>query len=156
MNVGLYSLKNMTARKIGKLSRIIQKIFPVNDIYTYSENIPKQRISKREGLKKIIQDYNEGKVDLIVFEKLSSLGSDACIKGKALELLMKEKVKFFIIQENIDSTLEIGKQKIQILILIGEKQKEMNEQRNRTSNIDSREMKNVFIYTRVGNQDQLS
>ena len=57
MNVGLYSLKNMTARKIGKLSRIIQKIFPVNDIYTYSENIPKQRISKREGLKKIIQDF---------------------------------------------------------------------------------------------------
>ena len=84
------------------------------------------------------------------------MGSDACIKGKALELLMKEKVKFFIIQENIDSTLEIGKQKIQILILIGEKQKEMNEQRSRTSNIDSREMKNVFIYTRVGNQDQLS
>ncbi len=156
MNVGLYSLKNMTAMEIGKLSRIIQKIFPINDIYVYSENTPKQRISRREGLKKIIQDYNKEKVDLIVFEKLSSLGSDACIKGEALELLMKEKVKFFVIQENIDSTLEIGKQQIKMLTLIGEQQKEMNEQRNRTSNIDSREMKNVFLYARVGNQNQLS
>lgn len=157
MNVGVYSFENMTDDQIEALSvKIRDRLLVVENIYIYSENTQKQRLSKRDGLKKIIQDYEQKKIAAIVFEGTNSLGADDYIKGKVLEILMEKEIKFLILKENIESTSAIGKQMIQILISLGERLKEMNDKRSKNGNIHMEKQNNIAFYTRVANKEQIN
>lgn len=71
MNIGLYSFERLEIKKLEEISNKIKTIYwgeNVN-IYIYSENTVKQRIKERQALYQMIEDYEKGKIEVIIFEK---------------------------------------------------------------------------------------
>lgn len=136
MNIGLYSFKMFEAQMVEIANiKIKYKLLKVSNVYLYSENTTKQRINKRDGFYKMLQDYLQGKIDIIVFENMQSLGSDIYIRGELLKLLLKLHIDFFLIEEDILSTSCIGTEVLNIIIYMIAKSKKENDKRSKMGNI---------------------
>ena len=143
MNAGIYSFKTMEASKIGILSTKIRNQYTVRRINIYSENTEKQSLNKRDGLRRILCDYKEGKIGIIVFESIHSLGSDICPIADIFKLLYKNRIKFYIIEEDIAPTPGFGNPIIDIIIYKAEMIKKLNHERSRSSNMTKKTVEEV-------------
>lgn len=142
MNIGLYSFKTMNVNEINKLSeKLNDKFIYTKNIYIYSENTSKQKLSKRIGLEKIIKDYEKKKISLIAVKSINSFGSDAYINSEILMMLKEKEISFFIIDEDIESKSDVARKKIDIINFIEKTAKEENDKRSRIGKIIKEQMK---------------
>lgn len=115
MNVGLYSFETFEVCKIENLKKFIYEIMGRKcGIYIYSENTRKERLSKRDGLRKMLEDYRNSKIDIIFFEDRKALGSDDYTSFRVLKVLSDEKVNYTSLSDGIKYTLE-GKMQMELL-----------------------------------------
>lgn len=97
MNIGLYSFDTI---EFNKLKNIIQKMpFQFDNLYLYTENSDKERIRKRDGFNRIIEDYKSKKIDKIVFEDGLSLGSSQYIRSQIFKRLLYSNCEYHCIDE---------------------------------------------------------
>lgn len=149
MNIGLYSFERLEIKKLEEISNKIKTIYwgeNVN-IYIYSENTVKQRIKERQALQQMIEDYEKGKIEVIVFEDSQALGSDLFTRSKILKTLLIKDINFRIIEDSIDSTSGIGKLKLNTLLIFAQYAKEDNDKRSIMGNIVKDKNKEI-VYVR--------
>lgn len=101
MNVGIYSFQTMELIQINKLIKKINERLKIDKIYLYSENTHKERYCKREGFKKMLEDYQNKKIDIIAVESLESFGKDGNVKLQILKELQERRYKLIFINESI-------------------------------------------------------
>lgn len=101
MKVGLYSFERMELAQINKLLKKINERLRVDKIYLYSENTCKERYSQREGFKKMLEDYQNKKIDIIAVENLNSFGKDGNVKLQILKELQARRNKLIFITEPV-------------------------------------------------------
>jgi len=132
MNVGLYSFVTMDVKTVQKLSEeITHRLINVDDIFIYSENTNKERMSKRDGFKNMLQDYAKGKINVVVFQNLQTLGKDDIVRGELLQDLMGNRVKFFFIEAEMESVTDTGKNMLEATIFFSNKMKEINTEKSK-------------------------
>lgn len=142
MNIGLYSFKTMNVNEINKLSeKLNDKFIYTKNIYIYSENTSKQKLSKRIGLEKIIKDYEKKKISLIAVKSINSFGSDLYINSEILMMLKEKEISFFIIDEDMESKSDVARKKIDTINFIEKTAKEENDKRSRIGKIIKEQMK---------------
>ena len=95
MNIGIYNFKTLKLSEINKI--IFETDLNVDEVYIYTENTSKERIEHRKGLEKIINDYKNGIIDIIVFEKSSSLGSCDFIKAQVIREFIKNECRYYCV-----------------------------------------------------------
>lgn len=121
MNVGIYSFETLEVQKINMIDSQVKKRFKdVEKVYVYSENTLKQEISQRVGLRKMLKDYKNKKISIIVLENMKALGTEFYLQSMILKKLMKNNNKFYILDIGVDSTSKDGIEFINTLISIGE------------------------------------
>lgn len=131
MKVGLYSFKTMEFSKIENLRNHIFRMFGRKcEIYIYSENTRKEKLAKRDGLRKILEDYRNSKIDMIVFENREALGTDEYNSYRILKILSDEKVKFTSLTEGLNYTTE-GKLQMELIGLFENYAKKCSDERSR-------------------------
>lgn len=134
MNVGLYSFKTMKLIEAKLLGCNINRLFNVDDILLYSESTNRERMSERRALKKMLDDYDQNKIDLIVFKDMKALGSDAYMICKMLKQLLLNNYKFFCINERINSLDSRGIIHTKVIINSIEEEKKIADKRSRVGN----------------------
>ncbi len=137
MNIGLYSFERLEIKKLEEISNKIKTIYwgeNVN-IYIYSENTVKQRIKERQALYQMIEDYEKGKIEVIIFENNQAFGSDLYTRSEILKMLLKKNIKFEIIEDSIVSTSIVGKKMLNMSLYFAEYAKKDNDERSIMGNI---------------------
>lgn len=153
MNIGLYSFERLEIKKLEGISNKIKTIYwgeNVN-IYIYSENTVKQRIKERQALYQMIEDYEKGKIEVIIFENNEALGSDSYTRSEIIKLLQKKDIRFTIVENSIDSTSADGKIKLSILVSLAEYAKKDNDERSIMGNIIKDKNKDIVYVRHKGN-----
>lgn len=131
MNVGLYSFETFEVSKVEKLKKLIYEIMGRKcGIYIYSENTRKERLSKRDGLRKMLEDYSNSKIKIIFFEDRKALGSDDYTSFSVLKVLSDEKVNYTSLLDEIKYTSE-GKMQMEILAVYENYIKKYADERSR-------------------------
>ena len=95
MNIGIYNFKTLKLSEINKI--IFETDLNIDEVFIYTENTTKERIEQRKGLEKIIEDYKKGAIDVIVFEKSSSLGTSDFTKSLVIKEFMKNKCRYYCV-----------------------------------------------------------
>lgn len=137
MNIGLYSFERLEIKKLEGISNKIKTIYwgeNVN-IYIYSENTVKQRIKERQALYQMIEDYEKGKIEVIIFENNQAFGSDLYTRSEILKMLLKKNIKFEIIEDSIVSTSIVGKKMLNMSLYFADYAKKDNDERSIMGNI---------------------
>lgn len=101
MNVGVYSFKRVELREATECVRQIINPGLVDNIFIYSENTNKERMSQREAFKKVLDDYEKRKIELIVFKDLDSIGQSTYVRALIFRELINRKCKYCSVKENI-------------------------------------------------------
>jgi len=131
MNVGLYSFETFELSKVENLKKLIYEIMGRKcGIYIYSENTRKERLSKRDGLRKMLEDYRNSKIDIIFFENRKSLGSDEYTSYRVLKILSDENVKYASLTDGLNCTLE-GKIQMELIGFFENYAKKCSDERSR-------------------------
>lgn len=149
MNIGLYSFQRLEIKKLEGISNKIKTSYWGENvkIYIYSENTVKQRIEDRQALHQMIEDYENGKIELIVFEDNQAMGSDLYIRSKILRMLLIKNINFRIIEDSIESTSSIDRLKLDTLLMFAQYAKEDNDKRSIMGNIVKDKNKEI-VYVR--------
>lgn len=160
MNVALYSFKRLEANLVVTLNnKIREKFKSVDKIYIYTENTLKERMSQRLALKELLKDYENKKINIIVFESIEAIGTDDYIQSVILNKLMKNNIDFYLMDIDVDSKLEESKMLISIKIFMGETIRNENIKRSKTVNNLLNKLENgkvkFYTYCRVSNDSQL-
>ena len=153
MNVGLYSFERLEVKKLEGISNKIKNYYfgaKVN-IYIYSENTVKQRLKERQALYQMIEDYEKGKIEVIVFENNEALGSDSYTRSEIIKLLQKKDIRFIIVENSIDSTSADGKIKLSFSVSLAEYAKKNNDERSIMGNIIKEQNKEMVYIRHKGN-----
>lgn len=131
MNVGLYSFETFEFSKVENLKKLIYEIMGRKcEIYIYSENTRKERLSKRDGLRKMLEDYRESKINIIFFEDRKALGSDDYTTYRVLKILSDEKVNYTSLTDGITYTSE-GKLQMELIGVFENYIKRHSDERSR-------------------------
>lgn len=131
MNVGLYSLNTMELKEISNIITDTRFTLGVKKIFLYSENTKKEKMSKRFVFRKMLEDYEKGKIELIVFKNLKSIGKDKYIRSQILKELLLKDYKFCTLEENHNNLNLSGRIFTKNLIAEIEEEKKYNEQRDK-------------------------
>jgi len=135
MNIGLYSFQNPELIETSKLIKELKNMFIIDNIYMYSENTNKERIEYRDGLKRLIEDYRNKKIDIIAFKDLNSLGSNRYIRGKILQTLLEGNYDFSFINLPYTSLCTSGRVCIELIIKISQEDKIRADKRSEMGRI---------------------
>lgn len=131
MNVGLYSFETLELNKAENLKKLIYEMIGHKcKIYIYSENTRKQRLSKRDGLRKMLEDYRESKINIIFFEDRNALGSDEYTSYRVLKILSDEKVNYTSLNDGLNCTSE-GKLQMELIAFFENYAKKYSDERSR-------------------------
>ena len=88
MNIALYSFNRLEVDLVDNLSKKIKSTFKnIDKIYLYTENTLKERLSQRTGLNELLNDYKKEKIDMIVFQSITAIGTDDYIQSLILNKL---------------------------------------------------------------------
>ena len=80
-------------------------------------------VDNRNTFERMLLDYKVSYIDIVVFDNFLSLGKSEIIQGQLLKRLTDEKIHFIVLDENIDSNSELGKELISLKIAYAEKQR---------------------------------
>lgn len=131
MNVGLYSFKTLELSKVENLKNQIYSIMGCKcEIYIYSENNRKERLSKRCGLRKILEDYRASKIDMIIFEDRKALGIDEYTTYRILKILSNENVNFTSLKDGFNNS-SFGRSQIELIGVLENYAKEYSDKRSK-------------------------
>ena len=143
MNVGLYSFETFEVSKVENLKNYIYKLMRRKcGIYIYSENTRKERLSKRDGLRKMLEDYRNSKIDMIFFEDRKALGNDDYTSFRVLKILSDEKVNYSSLTDGINYTSE-GKMQMEFLTAFEHYIKMNADERSRRGQIYKEKLKQI-------------
>lgn len=146
MNVGLYSFKTFEFSKIEYLKKIIYQIMGRKcGIYIYSENTRKERLSKRDGLRKMLEDYRESKINIIFFEDREALGSDEYTSYRVLKILSDEKVNYTSLKDGLNNT-SYGKLQMELIGVFENYAKKASDERSRRGQMFKERQKQLNKY----------
>jgi len=146
MKVGLYSFKTMEFSKIERLKNLIHDLMRRKcEIYIYSENTRKERLSKRDGLRKMLEDYRNSKINIIFFEDREALGSDAYTSFQVLKVLSDEKVKYVSLTDGFQYTSE-GEFQLEVNSAFENYIKRKSDERSRMGQIIKERQKQLNNY----------
>lgn len=102
----------------------IENAISVFNIYPYFENTTNVlNVDNRNTFERMLLDYKVSYIDIVVFDNFLSLGKSEIIQGQLLKRLTDEKIHFIVLDENIDSNSELGKELISLKIAYAEKQR---------------------------------
>lgn len=105
MNVGVYSFKIMKFKELEFLNKNFMFMIGLEDIYLYSENNTKENAT----FKKMLNDYKNKKIKLIIIEKLDLLGNSRHEIAKKLKELFENDYSFYCFEGNIHNLNMSGK-----------------------------------------------
>lgn len=101
MNIAIYSFKRIELREINQCVRKLGYIEYLSNVYIYSENTKKERMSERQAFKDLLDDYEEKNIELVILKDLESVGQSNYIRALIFRELINRKCKFCCIKENI-------------------------------------------------------
>ena len=131
MNVGLYSFETFEVSKVENLKILIHQLIRRKcGIYIYSENTNKERLSKRDGLRKMLEDYRNSKIDIIFFEDREALGSDEYTSYRILKILSDEKVNYTSLKDGLNNS-SYGKLQMELIAFFENYAKKYSDERSR-------------------------
>lgn len=132
MNVGLYSFKTLELSKVENLKNQIYSVIGRKcEIYIYSENNRQERLSKRGGLRKILEDYEASKIECIIFEDRMALGTDEYTTYRILKILLDKNVNFTSLNDRFNSS-SLGRSQIKLIGFFENYAKEYSDKRSKT------------------------
>ena len=99
-------------------------------IYIYSENTRKERLSKRDGLRKMLEDYRNLKIKIIFFEDRKALGMDEYTTYRVLKILSDEKVNYTSLKDGLNNT-SYGKLQMELIGVFENYAKKASDERSR-------------------------
>lgn len=159
MNIALYSFNRLEVNLVENLSKEIKSKFKnIDKIYLYTENTLKERLSQRTALNELLNDYKKEKIDMIVFQSITAIGTDDYIQSVILNKLMKSNIHFYFIDLEMDSESEESKMFIHTKIFMGESIRKENMRRSKVVNDMLKQLQEgkvkFFTYCRVSNDSQ--
>ena len=124
LSVGLYNYRILDVKSLNKIRKKIENAISVFNIYPYFENTTNVlNVDNRNTFERMLLDYKVSYIDIVVFDNFLSLGKSEIIQGQLLKRLIDEKIHFIVLDENIDSNSELGKELISLKIAYAEKQR---------------------------------
>lgn len=124
LSVGLYNYRILDVKSLNRICKKIENAISVFNIYPYFENTTNVlNVDNRNTFERMLLDYKVSYIDIVVFDNFLSLGKSEIIQGQLLKRLMEEKIHFIVLDENIDSNSELGKELISLKIAYAEKQR---------------------------------
>lgn len=124
LSVGLYNYRILDVKSLNRICKKIENAISVFNIYPYFENTTNVlNVDNRNTFERMLLDYKVSYIDIVVFDNFLSLGKSEIIQGQLLKRLIDEKIHFFVLDENIDSNSELGKELISLKIAYAEKQR---------------------------------
>lgn len=124
LSVGLYNYRILDVKSLNRICKKIENAISVFNIYPYFENTTNVlNVDNRNTFERMLLDYKVSYIDIVVFDNFLSLGKSEIIQGQLLKRLIDEKIHFIVLDENIDSNSELGKELISLKIAYAEKQR---------------------------------
>ncbi len=124
LSVGLYNYRILDVKSLNRICKKIENSISVFNIYPYFENTTNVlNVDNRNTFERMLLDYKVSYIDIVVFDNFLSLGKSEIIQGQLLKRLTDEKIHFIVLDENIDSNSELGKELISLKIAYAEKQR---------------------------------
>ena len=124
LSVGLYNYRILDVKSINRIYKRIEDIISISNVYPYFENTTNVlNVDNRNTFERMLLDYKVSYIDIVVFDNFLSLGKSETIQGQLLKRLIDEKIHFIVLDENIDSNSELGKELISLKIAYAEKQR---------------------------------
>lgn len=80
-------------------------------MYVYSENTNDKTLSERKAFERMLQDYQNGKIETIFFKEIEWLGDNNIIRAKALEQLLLNNCRFLCAFPKLESLSTEGIEK---------------------------------------------
>lgn len=156
MNIALYSFNRLEVDLVDNLSKKIKSTLKnIDKIYLYTENTLKERLSQRTGLNELLNDYKKEKIDMIVFQSITAIGTDDYIQSLILNKLMKSNIHFYLIDLEMDSESEKAKMFMQTKIFMGKAIRKENMRRSKIANDMLKQLQEgkvkFYTYCRVDN-----
>ena len=124
LRVWLYNYRILDVKSLNRICKKIENAISVFNIYPYFENTTNVlNVDNRNTFERMLLDYKVSYIDIVVFDNFLSLGKSEIIQGQLLKRLIDEKIHFIVLDENIDSNSELGKELISLKIAYAEKQR---------------------------------
>ena len=124
LSVGLYNYRILDVKSLNRICKKIENAISFFNIYPYFENTTNVlNVDNRNTFERMLLDYKVSYIDIVVFDNFLSLGKSEIIQGQLLKRLIDEKIHFIVLDENIDSNSELGKELISLKIAYAEKQR---------------------------------
>lgn len=141
MNVGLYSFKTIELIQTSSLIKLINNMFNADNIFLYSENTAKEKMSQRFGFNKLLEDYKLKEIDIIVFEDMKSLGNDSYVKSRIYKTLLSLDCEFYFLKEHLGFSKDYNKKIFNTIINYEEIVKAKMDERSRVGQLYKSKMK---------------